>query len=80
MRRFLLTHLHAAADCVVAFAAWKGFDSPLRRRPAVATCAYGGHLVQWLVCAADEAAARVLLPTWVRQRTEITEVRTVTIP
>lgn len=80
MRRFLMAHRHADTECGVAFAAWKGFDSPLRHRPAVASCAFGGHLVQWLVSAADETAARALLPSWLAQRTEVTEVRPVTIP
>ena len=40
---FVLAHHHEAADCRVAYAAWKGFDSPLRRKHTMASCASGEH-------------------------------------
>ena len=80
MPLFLLHHHHAADECDAAFAAWKGFDSPLRHRPAASTCLSGGHAVWWRVEAADAAAALQLLPRFVRSRTNATRVRDVEIP
>jgi hypothetical protein len=77
---FLLHHQHAAAECDAAFAAWTGFDSPLRHRPAASTCLAGGHAVWWRVEAADVGTALALLPRFVRSRTTVTGVRDVEIP
>jgi hypothetical protein len=41
MAIFLLEHRHEAAECAVVFAAWKGFDSPLRRQPVLCSCRSG---------------------------------------
>jgi hypothetical protein len=77
---FLLHHQHAAAECDAAFAAWTGFPSPLRHRPAASTCLTGGHAVWWRVEAADVEASLALLPRFVRSRTSVTGVRDVEIP
>jgi hypothetical protein len=78
--RFLLSHRHAAAECRVAFAAWKGVESPLRRRDALGTCGFGGHQLWWTVEASDTAAALALLPPFLATRTEALEVSDVPIP
>jgi hypothetical protein len=80
MAVFYLHHKHHAADCDAAFAAWRGFDSPLRRRPAAATCLTGGHCLLWRVEAESREAAIQLLPAFVASRTEVVEVRDVAIP
>jgi len=80
MPLFLLHHQHAAAECDAAFAAWNGFDSPLRHRLAASTCLAGGHAVWWRVEAACNEAALDLLPRYVRERTVVTGVRNVEIP
>jgi hypothetical protein len=80
MKRFLLHHRHAPEDCASAFAAWSGFVSPLRDRPAIATCLNGGHAVWWEVEAEDAAAALALLPPFVARRTKPIEVRQVLVP
>jgi hypothetical protein len=77
---FLLHHEHAAAECDAAFAAWTGYDSPLRHRPAASTCLAGGHAVWWRVEARSASAALELLPRYVRARTSVTNVRDVEIP
>jgi hypothetical protein len=77
---FLLHHEHAPAECAAAFAAWTGFDSPLRHRPAASTCLAGGHALWWRVEAASAAAALELLPRYLRTRTNVTSVRDVEIP
>jgi hypothetical protein len=77
---FILHHEHAAAECDAAFAAWTGFDSPLRHRPAASTCLAGGHALWWRVEAASPSAALALLPRYVRARTSVTRVRDVEIP
>jgi hypothetical protein len=80
MARFLLEHRHEADECGVAYAAWKGFESPLRRGSAVASCLLGGHAIWWEVDASDPAAALALLPPFVAARTAVAAVREVAIP
>ena len=77
---FLLHHQHAPGDCAAAFAAWSGFDSPLRHRQAASTCLAGGHAVWWRVQAEDRSAALKLLPRFVADRTTPIEVRDIEIP
>lgn len=84
--QFVLSHRHAADQCGVAFAAWRGFESPLRHSSALATC--GGapdetvaeHLLIWTVDAESEAQAIALLPPWLAERTEVRLVGEVAIP
>ena len=80
MAIFLLQHRHRPPECAAAFAAWSGFASPLRHRPAPSTCLAGGHAIWWRVEAADAIAALALLPRFVAERTHTTEVRDVRIP
>lgn len=80
MPLFLLHHQHGAAECAAAFAAWTGFESPLRHRPAASTCLAGGHALWWRVEAADDDAALALLPRYLRTGTTVTRVRDVEIP
>jgi hypothetical protein len=80
MRRYLLQHSHQPEECGAAFAAFTGHDSPLRRRPTVGSCLYGGHEIWWLVNAASEGAALSLLPHYVAQRTTAVAVADVEIP
>jgi hypothetical protein len=77
---FYLHHSHDSAECATAFAAWRGFESPLRRRPAAATCLTGGHRVFWRVEAESREEAIALLPAFVAARTDVVEVREVEIP
>ena len=80
MPRFLLQHRHEPPECGAAFAAWKGFDSPLRHAVALASCLEGGHSVWWEVEAADARRALALLPPFVATRTTVTAVSDVAIP
>lgn len=77
---FVLTHRHEPHECRAAFAAWKGFASPLRHRPALASCLEGGHRAWWRVEAADAGAALAQLPPFVAARTQVEPAREVTIP
>jgi hypothetical protein len=77
---YQLTHQHAPEECRVAFAAWRGFDSPLRRRRTLASCADGGHQIWWTVEADDPAAALAQLPPYVAERTQLAAVSEVPIP
>ena len=79
MPLYLLHHQHEAAECAAAFAAWNGFESPLRHRQATSTCLGGGHSVWWRVEADDAGAALSLLPRYVARRSRVTEVRDVEI-
>jgi hypothetical protein len=80
MARYLLHHSHSPAECGPAFAAWKGFDSPLRHHVAVGTCLQGGHAIWWDVQAVDIQAALALLPPYVAARTNVVAVSEVSIP
>jgi hypothetical protein len=77
---FLLAHRHEPNECAAAFAAWRGFDSPLRHRRAPSTWLAGGHGVWWRVEAADLPGALALLPLLVAERTPAKEVREIEIP
>ena len=80
MSSFLLHHRHTARECAAAFAAWRGFDSPLRRHWVPSTCLEGGHAVWWQVEAANRQAALALLPPFVAHRTDAIAVRDIQIP
>jgi hypothetical protein len=80
MPRFLIHHRHAAPECGVVFASFKGHDSPLRHRPTPSSCHYGDHTIWWCVDATSEDEALALLPSYVAQRATATPVRDVEIP
>ncbi len=80
MPTYLLHHQHDPHECAVAFAAWLGFKSPLRHRPASSTCLTGGHVIWWRVEAGDRTSALGLLPRYVAERTTPIEVREIEIP
>jgi hypothetical protein len=77
---FLLSHRHDPHECAASFAAWQGFDSPLRHGRAPSTCLAGGHCVWWRVEARDLPGALGLLPRFVAERTVAVEVREIEIP
>ena len=61
------------------FAAWRGFDSPLRHRSTASTCLAGGHALWWRVEATDPAHALVCFRgSWPARRP--IEIREVQIP
>ena len=80
MTRYLLHHRHDPSQCGIAYAAFKGETSPLRHRPAVASCLTGGHEMWWVVEAgsADEALAQ--LPHFLATRATATPITEVRIP
>jgi hypothetical protein len=80
MSRYLLQHRHEAQECGVAFASFKGHESPLRHRPTLASCRSGGHAIWWTVEAATAEEALRLLPYYVAKRTTATVVSEVDIP
>jgi hypothetical protein len=80
MARFMLSHRHTPDECQVAFAAWQGFDSPLRRLSTTGSCVEGGHALWWTVDAQDEEQALAQLPPYVAERTEASRVSAVAIP
>jgi hypothetical protein len=80
MKRFLLHNHHAADECGVTFAAFKGHASPLRRHETASSCLSGGHEVWWFVEAATAEAALALLPGYVAERSTAIPIREVLIP
>jgi hypothetical protein len=92
MKTFILTPQHGPAECAIAYAAWNGFDSPLRGETVQSTCARyqsrrtpgsanrpSQHEIWWTAQAIDPDSALRQLPPYVRDRTEAHEVSPVTI-
>jgi hypothetical protein len=80
MKLFVLHHRHEPHECAAAFAAWQGFDSPLRHGLVPSTCLAGGHELWWHVSAPNREEALRLLPRFVAERTSAIRVREVQIP
>jgi hypothetical protein len=80
MSRFLLHHRHEPRDCRAAFAAWKGFASPLRHGSTIGSCLSGGHEIWWELDAVSEQEALRHLPHYVAERTEAIRVSQVRVP
>ena len=80
MACYLLHHRHEPDECGVVFASFKGHYSPLRLRPTLASCRFGGHAIWWTVEAESEHDALALLPPFVADRTTVTSVSEVRIP
>jgi DNA recombination-dependent growth factor C len=80
MTRYLLQHRHAAQECGVVFASFKGHESPLRHQATVASCRSGGHAIWWTVEAENEEEALRLLPAYVAKRTTVVRISEVEIP
>ena len=80
MPRFLLHHSHEAHECAAAFAAWKGFTSPLRGRPTLGSCLSGRHEIWWELEASSEREALARLPGYVAERTQAIQVSEVHVP
>jgi hypothetical protein len=80
MPQFLIHHRHEARECAAAFAAWKGFTSPLRRETTIGSCLAGGHEIWWEVSAPGEAAALAHLPPYVAMRSQAIRVSEVQVP
>jgi hypothetical protein len=80
MSWYLLHNRHEPHECGIVFAAFRGYQSPLRHRPTLASCRSGGHAIWWTVQAASENDARALLPFYVAERTTATMVSEVEIP
>ena len=78
--RFLIHHRHEASECGIAFAAFRGFTSPLRRSPATASCPFGGHEIWWTVEAGDAQEALGRLPWFVARRSTVARVTDIPIP
>lgn len=79
MATFILAHAHDQAECEVAYAAWRGYDSRLRGLDAMASCATGDHRIYWTVDADNAHEALTQLPPYLAERTHASEVRRVAI-
>jgi hypothetical protein len=80
MAKFLLHHRHAPSECGVAFAAFRGHGTALRRRSTIGSCALGGHEIWWVVDADTASDALELLPYYVAARADVTEVVEIEFP
>jgi hypothetical protein len=80
MPTFLLSHHHRPDECRFAFAAWRGFPSPLRRAAATCSCRSGDHGLWWTVQAPDPETALSHLPDYLAARTSAAQVQEVPIP
>lgn len=79
MPTFILAHVHQDIECEVVYAAWRGYDSPLRGLAAMASCATGDHHIYWTVDANSLHDALNQLPPYLAERTHASEVRRVAI-
>ena len=77
---FVIYHRHEPSECGAVFASFQGFVSPLRQRPAAASCDHGGHDIWWFVQADTAARASELVPAYVAKRSAVTRVERVVIP
>lgn len=77
---FLLHHEHEPRECAAAFAAWGGFESPLRHRTVESSCLTGGHALWLRVEANDHESALAQLPRFLAERTISTQIREIEIP
>jgi hypothetical protein len=81
---YMLSHRHQADECRVAFASWRGFESPLRHAGTVGSCTLvdgtSTHEIWWTVDADDDDAALRQLPPYIAERTLVTRVGEVAIP
>jgi hypothetical protein len=80
MPRFLIHHRHEPHQCGIAFTAFRGHQTPLRHRPALASCQDGAHAIWWAIEADSEEDALRQLPFFVAQRSTVTRVTEVEIP
>ena len=80
MARYLLHHRHEPRQCGVAYAAFRGHASPLRRSSTFASCRSGGHEIWWLVDADSPDDALDQLPHFVATRSTATPITEVQIP
>jgi hypothetical protein len=79
MATFILAHAHDQAECQVVYAAWRGYESPLRGHDAMASCVNGDHRIYWTVDAVSAREALRQLPPYLAKRTHASEVRRVAI-
>lgn len=77
---YLVSHRHSHQECRAVFASWHGFDSPLRGEVTMSSCLQGDHGLWWKVEAASAEEALALLPPFVADRCEVTQIREVPIP
>ncbi len=80
MAMYLISHQHTDKECRVTFVSWHGFSSPLRGESTMSSCLAGDHRLWWRVAADSPEEALALLPPFVAERSEVTEVREVPIP
>jgi hypothetical protein len=80
MPLFIIHHRHDANECPAAYAAWKGFDSPLRRQGAKSSCPWSGHDIWWDLDAVDADDALSYLPPYVGERSVAIRIGQVDIP
>jgi hypothetical protein len=80
MAFYLVQHHHQPAECAATFAAWKGFDSPLREGSAWCACPTGRHQLWFVVDASDGDTALGQLPRFLAERSEAVRVAEVRIP
>jgi hypothetical protein len=80
MPRYLIQHRHEPRECGAVFASFRGHESPLRKQATLASCAYGGHAIWWVVHASTSEEALDLLPFFAAQRATAIRVGEVDIP
>jgi hypothetical protein len=80
MASFRIAHRHEPEECAVVYAAWKGFDSPLRGHTTTSTCRWGDHQIWWDLETVDQDEAMSYLPRYVADRAVALRIGEVDIP
>ena len=77
---YLLVNEHSEAECSATFAAWRGFESALRRAVPVSGCTWNDHRIWWRVEAGAAEEALCMLPSFVARRTVAVRVFETPLP
>jgi hypothetical protein len=80
MGSYVLCNTHLERECAAIFAAWRGFESPLRRHAPASACRWSDHRLWWEVEADSAAEALGQLPPFVADRTEAIRVIRAELP
>jgi hypothetical protein len=80
MGTYVLSNTHHDGECAATFAAWRGFESPLRRSAPASGCRWSDHRLWWEVEAESAEEALRQLPPFVADRTEVIRVIRADLP
>src|SRR5688500_17006319 len=66
---YLVVNHHSEAECAATIAAWRRFESALRRSVPISGCSRNDHRIWWRVDTRNQDEALAMLPSFVASRT-----------